>query len=179
MWRRLQPWFDPRLHTATSEIHGNGLFTRARFAAGEVVMRWGGLVVPRALYAPDRFRSQATTDYDDDHHLTESIDAPPTIDDTLNHSCDPNLWMIDAVTCVARRWIPADQELLIDAAVYLDSEDYIHADPCRCGTPLCRGVIRGDDWRRPELQLRYAGHFATFLEARIQRLAAGAAREAG
>ncbi len=42
--------------------------------------------------------------------------------------------------------------------------------------PLCRTVIRGNDWRRPELQLRYAGHFATFLEARIQRIATGARR---
>lgn len=176
MWRRLHPWFDPRLHTATSPIHANGLFTRAAFAAGELVMRWGGLVVPRAQFSSDRFRSKATTDYDDDHYLTELVDAPPTIDDSLNHSCDPNIWMIDEVTCVARRPIAAGDEILIDAAVYLDEPGYVHADPCRCGSPQCRGVIRGLDWQRPELQRRYAGHFVPFLEARLRRVAADAPR---
>jgi len=40
---------------------------------------------------------------------------------------------------------------------------------CRCGSPLCRGVITGDDWRRTDLQARYRGHFSPFIDARIAR----------
>lgn len=166
--RRLESWFDPRLYAGVSAIHGRGVFTRAAFAVGEVVMRWGGVIVPRAEYRGDRFRARATTTYDAEHYLTVAIDAPATIDELLNHSCDPNTWMIDAVTSVARRPIAAGEEITIDAAMYLD-DDHVHADPCRCGSSLCRGVVHGLDWGRAELQARYGGHFCTFLADRIRR----------
>lgn len=167
---RIPRWFDPQLYVRTSEIDGSGVFTRRPFAVGDEVMRWGGLVVPRSQFTPARFRSRSTTAYDAEHWLTEVNDAPPLMDDMLNHGCDPNVWMSDTVTVVARRPIAADEEILIDAALYLDEPDYVHADPCRCGSPLCRREIRGYDWQRPELQVRYAGHFCTFLNDRIAAL---------
>ena len=48
-----------------------------------------------------------------------------------------------------------------------DSEERME---CRCGTPSCRGVVTGDDWRLPELQARYAGSFSWYLAERIRRL---------
>lgn len=39
-----------------------------------------------------------------------------------------------------------------------------------CGSPCCRGKVRGDDWQRPELWTRYAGHFSPYLQRRIDRL---------
>ena len=38
---------------------------------------------------------------------------------------------------------------------------------CACGSPLCRGTVTGDDWRRRELQRRYAGWFSRYLSDRI------------
>ena len=38
---------------------------------------------------------------------------------------------------------------------------------CRCATPTCRQVVRGGDWRLPDLQARYAGHFSPFIQRRI------------
>jgi hypothetical protein len=38
---------------------------------------------------------------------------------------------------------------------------------CRCGTPVCRTVITGEDWRRPDLQARYAGWFSRYLADRF------------
>ena len=32
-----------------------------------------------------------------------------------------------------------------------------------CGSPLCRGVVTGEDWRRPELQARYGDHWIPAL----------------
>ena len=40
--------------------------------------------------------------------------------------------------------------------------------PCRCGVPTCRRLITGQDWRRPELQQKYGGHFAWFLLGKIR-----------
>jgi SET domain-containing protein len=166
---RLPKWHDPRLYVRDSPIDGRGLFTRAPIDPGEVVMRWGGLVVPRGEWTRERYDGYATTAYDERHYLTDTRDQPPTPDLALNHSCDPNIWLLDAVTVAARRPIAADEELVIDAATYLDDDD-VHADPCLCGSPLCRRVILGTDWRLPAVQARLAGHFLPFLAARIAAL---------
>lgn len=63
------------------------------------------------------------------------------------------------------RDIPVGAELTIDYAM-------IDGDPaermaCSCGARECRKVITGGDWRRPELQRRYAGYFSRYLNDRI------------
>ena len=80
----------------------------------------------------------------------------------LNHSCDPNVWMDDEVTMVARRPIAASEEILIDYTLVESEPDY-ELDDCRCGSVLCRRRITGNDWQRPDLQARYGGHFLPFL----------------
>jgi hypothetical protein len=83
----------------------------------------------------------------------------------LNHGCDPNVWMGDEVTVVARRDIVAGEELLIDYALVQSEPGYRLVD-CRCGAVCCRGTVTGDDWRDPVLRRRYRGHFLPFLERR-------------
>jgi hypothetical protein len=39
---------------------------------------------------------------------------------------------------------------------------------CACGSPLCRGVVRGDDWRRAELRRRYGTHWVPAVLALIR-----------
>ena len=34
----------------------------------------------------------------------------------------------------------------------------------------CRERITGEDWRRPELQKRYAGHFLPYIERRFKEM---------
>ena len=89
-----------------------------------------------------------------------------------NHSCDPNLWLLDAVTLAARRDIARGEELTSDYATLTGFADWLMS--CSCGTPLCRAVVRGTDWHDPELQRRYRGHFSPFLN---ERIAAGADSE--
>lgn len=84
----------------------------------------------------------------------------------VNHACDPTVWPVDAVTIVARRDIPAGGEVTGDYATWKSDPDYVIA-PCRCGSPSCRHRSCGDDWRRPELQARYAGHFLPYISRRI------------
>ena len=84
----------------------------------------------------------------------------------MNHSCDPNIWMSDAFTLSARRRIEPGEELTADYALWLYDVDWV-LDPCRCGSPLCRGRVTGRDWQLPELQVRYAGHFTPFINRLI------------
>ena len=74
-----------------------------------------------------------------------------------NHSCDPNLWW-SGDDLVALRDIAAGEELTYDYATGgLAAGTLLR---CNCGSTRCRGLIEADDWRIPQLQRRYAGHFA-------------------
>jgi hypothetical protein len=103
------------------------------------------------------------------------VDAPhrPGTDHYMNHSCDPNVWMTDEVTLVARRDVAQDEELTADYAMWEADEGYVSRWVCTCGSPLCRGRVTGQDWRLPELQQRMSGHFSPFINDRITGVLAG------
>jgi hypothetical protein len=94
-------------------------------------------------------------------------DGYDVAEEYLNHSCDPNVWLDDEVTLSARRTIAPGEELTSDYALWELNEDHVSPWLCRCGSRLCRGRFTGQDWRSPELQRRYAGHFHPTIEARI------------
>jgi uncharacterized protein len=83
-----------------------------------------------------------------------------------NHSCDPNLWHRDATTVIARRDISPGEEVTIDYATHTGVETW--SMNCRCDTPLCRGVVTGDDWRLSRLQAAYGTHWSPPLLERIK-----------
>jgi len=151
----------------TSPIDGLGLFATAPIAAGEVVIRWGGRpITDQELHALEVWWRETGAPYScaaigDGLSLLQAEDDPLRYG---NHSCDPNLWLADAVTETARRAIVAGEELTFDYALATVAPWTM---PCCCGSLSGRGVITGDDWRLPELQERYRGHFSPFIDARI------------
>jgi uncharacterized protein len=77
---------------------------------------------------------------------------------------DANLWLQDEVTIVARRVIAQAEELTLDYAL-TTVEPYWQLDqPCHCGTAACRYIVTGNDWQLPDVQQRYQGHFAPFIQ---------------
>jgi hypothetical protein len=72
----------------------------------------------------------------------------------------------------AWREIEAGEEITTDYA-YGEASPSYRLEPCACGSRLCRGRVTGDDWRLPELQQRYRGHFTPHIERLIQGLSAG------
>ena len=118
---------------------------------------------------PDR-RSRSIQ-IDEDAFLLGPVDREPG--DAVNHSCDPNCGMGGAAQVVAMRDITAGEALTFDYAMS-DGSDYDEFD-CECGSATCRLRVTGDDWRRDELQNRYAGYFAPYLTRRIaaRRIARG------
>lgn len=162
-------WLDPRVEIRSSSIEGRGLFARSAIAAGEIIEQWSGTPITDAELAniasrEGRYNSAAIGE---GVHLLLALDDPIGFG---NHSCDPNLWMGDATTVLARRNIAPDEELTIDYATHTVSAGWRMASDCHCGSPLCRHVIAGNDWQRAELQERYAGHFSPFINALIRNL---------
>ncbi len=174
MTRRYLPetWVDPRQDIRPSAIHGLGIFAREPIRQDEPVEIIGG-----DLMTDDKFRrfQQTTSRFnavqiDKDLHLVERSEVTQQRGGSLNHACDSNLWLADEVTLVARRDIAAGEELTVDYALFSAQPDWVMDMPCRCGSPVCRGVITGNDWKLKEVQERYRHHFTPFLNARIARL---------
>lgn len=82
----------------------------------------------------------------------------------VNHACEPNLgWVGDAL--VALRDVAADEELVVDYAMSTADPDFILR--CHCASYRCRQMVEGSDWRIPQLQQRYAGHWAPHVQQLI------------
>jgi SET domain-containing protein len=163
----LQGWLRAGLYVAPSPIHGQGLFTAQPIATGELVIRWGGRLLPAAVRDAGEVRDHTAVAIAEGLVIAALPDQDCSPDDFMNHSCDSNLWMHDALTLCARRDIPAGAELTADYALWMDAETYVMRRECHCGVPGCRGVVTGRDWRRRDVRERYLGHFSPFLQRRI------------
>lgn len=166
--QRFPTVIDPRIYAGPSPIHGLGLFTNRPIEKGEIIMRWGGVLIDQAAWDPQRYRPKCTTRFDESRLLTRPWDEPGDLCELVNHSCDANTGMLDAVTVVALRPIAAGEEVLTDFALWSD-DDYVYTADCRCGSPFCRKVITGKDWQLPAAQARYEGFFIPLLRERIDR----------
>ena len=142
-----------------SEIEGTGLFADRAFDEEETVLVLGGTVIDDAELA--RLQPHSSLAIGEGTNLMQDDDDPARYG---NHSCDPNLWLADEVTVVTRRPVQAGEELTIDYATMTVVPWQME---CSCGAASCRGVVTGGDWRRPDLQERYAGRFSPFINTRI------------
>lgn len=164
-------WLDPCIVVRPSPIDRLGLFATAPIRAGERVIIWGGQVIgDDAIPALEATFCATGAEYSC-AAIGAGLNLLQDADDPLrygNHSCDPNLWLIDATTEAARRDIAAGEELTFDYATATVIASW--RMDCHCGSLLCRSIITGDDWRRPDLRARYHGHFSPFINARIRQL---------
>ena len=161
-------WVHPSVEVRGSEIEGRGLFATVGLAAGTVVSRLRGRLVSDEELADLLARSAAGGPYVDTIAVSEGVHlvlAPWQIVHYGNHSCDPTLWHTDAYTLVTRRFVAAGEELTVDYATHTAEESFTMA--CRCGATVCRGVITGGDWRRPDFRSEYRGHVVPVVAARI------------
>ena len=83
-----------------------------------------------------------------------------------NHSCDPNCGLHGEITFVAIRDIEPNEELTVDYA-FIDNEDYTFE--CHCGSPKCRHIVTGYDWKKKEIQDKYYQFFAQYLKDKIDQ----------
>jgi len=140
--------------------------------SGEPLVVWGGQLFTMDDVCAGKAAPGSTVAVGEDLYLGSPAEAynreRDDRGDFINHSCDPNVWMADEVTQVARRYIAKDEELTMDYAMIEADESHVNAWRCRCSSPLCRGQVTGLDWRLRALQNRYAGYFSPFINRRIE-----------
>jgi hypothetical protein len=160
-------WVHPGVEVRRSTVAGDGLFSTTRLDADVVVIRLGGRLVSTAelhhlftAVADDAYID--TVAFGVDTHI---VLPPGTTAHYVNHSCEPNLWSVSAYELATRRPIDPNDELTIDYGTI--SDDATFRMECLCGAASCRGVITGFDWRRADLQRRYARHWSPGLQRRI------------
>jgi hypothetical protein len=155
----------PRAELRDAGPKGLGIFATAPIARGETVAGFGGQVFEREEFDRlDAHRRAHSIQIDADLYLVSPVELEPA--DYANHSCEPNAGLLGNVLVVAMTDIGAGEEICFDYAM-CDAADYDEF-VCECGTPSCRRLVTGADWKRPELQVRYAGYFSSYLASRIE-----------
>ncbi len=69
---------------------------------------------------------------------------------------------------VARRFIARGEQLTMDYATFC--ADFMHSFECQCGSPDCRGIIRGTDYAARFVE-RYGDHVSDYVRTKRQQLA--------
>lgn len=130
---------------------------------------WGGTIVTLAEFKAGNGLRHTNVGIEENLFLVAPPEQGMSVDDYINHSCNPNLWLIDEITLVAKHDIQANEELTIDYAIELLDEAYVMKHPCNCGGANCRKTITGKDWQLPRVQELNKEHFSPFLSRRITK----------
>ncbi|MDX6360771.1 MAG: uncharacterized protein QOH37_3825 [Nocardioidaceae bacterium] len=158
-------WLHPDVEVGPSDVAGRGLIATADLPAGTVVSRLGGTLVDAAELSRLRAAGTAYVDsvvLDDDVHL---LLAPDSDNRFGNHACDPNLGWVDGYALATLVDVAAGSELLQDYATSVVEPDFVLR--CHCQSYRCRQMVEGTDWRIPQLQRRYAGHWTPYVQRLI------------
>lgn len=140
-----------------------GVFARSRIFAGELIAVWGGDVMPMAaVYSMPPERRRLALQVDENLFVVSAHEGPA---DWINHSCSPNAGMSGQISLVALRDIRPKEEICFDYAM-TDGSPYDEFE-CRCGAPMCRRHITGNDWQLPSLRESYAQYFSPYLQKRM------------
>jgi hypothetical protein len=155
-----QPWLTPKAQRRPSPNSGVGTYATALIETDEPIAVWTGVIMnfERLTHAPAELRANSLQ-IGRDLYLVPRALFPG---DQVNHSCDPNAGLAGDRTLVAIRPILLGEEITYDYAMS-DSSTYDEF-ACRCGSINCRGRITGNDWKIPELRVRYRGFFSAYLE---------------
>lgn len=98
----------------------------------------------------------------------ENEDVHDQMDYFINHSCDPNTWMINDEDVSARRDIQAGEQVTIDYATFIINEfESSKIKKCLCGSAKCRGKLGKEDWWK--MRNVYKGHFLSWIQAKINQ----------
>lgn len=156
-----------KVEVRISSIDKKGMFAKELIHAGEIVYVKGGHILSRSeIFSSDVINSYLPIS--DDYYIGAiSREEEDAIKLYNNHSCDPNCGMHGEITFVAIRDIQPGEELTVDYA-FIDNEDY--SFNCQCGTPKCRHVVTGFDWKIKRLQDDYYPYFAQYLKDKIDEI---------
>lgn len=150
-----------------SEISGCGVIAKEEIAKGEVVLVYGGIIVPKGeIMDYTNTVSELGIQVNDGFFICPTSKEDSKIG-ALNHSCDPNCGFKDNITVVAMRDIKPGEELTVDYAMM---ESHRFTFDCACGSHFCRKKLTPDDWKISDLQKRYKDYFSPYLQEKIESM---------
>jgi hypothetical protein len=164
-------WINGKLSRVEAKIHGIGLVAISPVRQGELLAIRGGTLVTAATAMERQSELQGTEmQISDDLYLaglTEKDRLATMIG--FNHSCSPNTFVRSQIGLFAMSDIEPGVELTVDyGTAYISSSQHFN---CNCGSLDCRGVVNTNtDWQQPVLQKRFSGHFADFIQRKINSL---------
>ena len=159
-------WVTPKSKPFNSKIHGMGLQAIAPIARGEFVAILGGIIVPSEDFNDyEKTMGNLGIQLNDGFYI-----CPPDREElyktgVLNHSCEPNLGLIDSITFVAIKDIKVGDELTFDYAI---AETRGSSFDCNCNSARCRKIINPTDWELPYLQEKYSEFFSPYIKSKIK-----------
>ncbi len=165
---RDQSWIHPYVKLEKSRISGNGLFAAESLEKFTIVIVWGGRIISSREREDGQGVKNTMVAIGDGWWLTATDQHHKSLDDYMNHSCDPNVGMLNELTLITMRRINKGEELTADYCIWLDDEEYQMGVACNCGSGNCRTIIRGSDWLLPEVQKRLLPFFSPFLKERLE-----------
>jgi SET domain-containing protein len=129
----------PGIRVVRSPIHGYGVVAARPFAEGDEICDIDGVTRRDGDGVDDRYSL-----YIDDGLFLDMVDQTRYI----NHSCEPNAGVYTGVTDDGQAWamLIALKSIAIGEEVSYDYAFPAHlAEPCRCGSERCRGLIIDED----------------------------------
>jgi hypothetical protein len=148
--RDIIPMFHSALVVKPSVIHNQGVFCTANIRKGTPIIRFGGSLFNVSERFSERVKPSTSIALSEVVLLAESFESERDLSDYINHSCNPNCGMSDAITLYAIKDLFIGDEILVDYAFWEAREDYVMKDECRCGADNCRKVITGDSEKYSE-----------------------------
>lgn len=148
---------------------GYGVFTKLPIKKGEILVIFGGYIIPtrdvkKLLKQLQEYCYQVHDSYFYGPVKKEEI----SVAEHLNHSCNPNVGFKDSITLVAIKDIKKGEEIVMDYAMCLTS--HLFDFKCDCESKNCRFFISGDDWKIKKLQKKYKKYFQPYILEKINNL---------
>lgn len=161
-------WRNKKTDPFASPVDGIGVIANQTIAPDEVIIVYGGIVVPMGEI--EEYRKEcghAGIQLSDDFFMVPSSREELETQGIINHSCEPNAGFRSQVELVAIREIKKDEEIFLD---YAFLESHFAPFDCHCESSTCRGKVTPDDWQLPDIQKAYGKYFAPYLKAKFSHL---------
>lgn len=160
-------YMNPKCEAHQNADGSCSIFAIQNISQGELVSLWGGTVLHKKDLDSSMPRfTQRVIQIDEELYLLTAEEKEPN--DCFNHSCEPNLGFSGQIGLVAMRDIEVGEQLCFDYAMS-DGEPYDEFE-CLCGSVTCRKKITGNDWKLPQLWVKYKNYFSPYLARRIENL---------
>jgi SET domain-containing protein len=159
-------WLNSKVKSFSSPIHGLGLVSLAEIKKDEVILVYGGIVVPASEIQDywDRM-SHVGIQISDGFFICPATREELETTGVVNHSCEPNAGFSSPIHLVALKDIEAGQEIAFD---YAFIESSFSSFRCNCKTANCREMITQDDWKIKSIQEKFGAYFSPYLKQKIE-----------